>query len=203
MSGSLLVYQTHQDQARHVGSIDVDLALNHRKLQEVGYRSILELLLSRGYQRGKQLFIFHRLIEVRGHEIDVTVDFLASEYTGTGRSHRTQKVQDMRPRKARGVDLVFDMPLRISITGRLPEGGNDSVEIQVASIPSFIVMKGIALENRLKEKDAWDIYYCLRHYPGGVEAIARGFQPWIDNRLVQEGLSNIAEKFSSPCQKTH
>lgn len=33
----------------HVGNIDVDLALDHRTIQAEGYRTIQELLLSRGY----------------------------------------------------------------------------------------------------------------------------------------------------------
>jgi len=44
----------------HVGSIDVDLALNHLRLKEEGYKSIQDLLLSKGYEQGKQPFIFHR-----------------------------------------------------------------------------------------------------------------------------------------------
>jgi len=30
-------------------------------------------------------------------------------------------------------------------------------------------MKGMALDDRLKEKDAWDIYYCIQNYPGGLD----------------------------------
>ena len=37
----------------HIGSTDVDLALDRKILQEVGYRSILELLLARGYRQGE------------------------------------------------------------------------------------------------------------------------------------------------------
>lgn len=59
-------------------------------------------------------------------------------------------------------------------------------------------MKGIALAERLKEKDAWDIYYCLRHFPGGVEALFELIQPHISHGLVREGLEKIAEKFESP-----
>ena len=33
----------------HVGSLDVDLALNHRRLGDAGYRTIHELLVGRGY----------------------------------------------------------------------------------------------------------------------------------------------------------
>jgi hypothetical protein len=110
----------------HIGSIDVDLALNHRRLDEVGYKTILELLLARGYVQAKhQPFIFYRTVNVGDHEIEVEIDFLAGEYRGTGKSRRTQRVQDMRPRKARGIDLVFDSPEKIAITGRLPGGGDD------------------------------------------------------------------------------
>jgi hypothetical protein len=182
----------------HIGSIDVDVALNHRRLTEVGYKSIAELLLSRGYQEGKQPFIFHREVQTNDHIITVEVDFLAGEYEGTSRKHRTQKVQDMRPRKARGVDLAFEMPLKVAICGTLPGGGEDMAEINVASVAPFLVMKGMALKSRLKEKDAWDIYYCVRHYPGGIEQLGQEFLPILFHGLVQEGLHNIAEKFSSP-----
>jgi hypothetical protein len=104
-----------QKDARHVGSIDVDLALNHREIGQVGYRSILRLLLSRGYSQGEQPFIFRRSVKTGGREILVEVDFLSGEYAGTGRTRRTQRVQDLRPRKARGIDLVFELPEKITI----------------------------------------------------------------------------------------
>ena len=71
----------------------------------------MEHLLSQGYVQGKQPFIFHRTVAMGDREIIVQVDFLSGEYGGTGKSHRTQRVQDMRPRKARGVDLAFEMPV--------------------------------------------------------------------------------------------
>ena len=61
-------------------------------------------------------------------------------------------------------------------------------------------MKGMALADRLKEKDAWDIYFCLRHHPGGVENLIKEFEPHIGHSLVKEGLAKIAEKFASPNQ---
>lgn len=182
----------------HIGSIDVDVALNHRMLTVVGYKSIADLLVSRGYRQGKQPFIFHRDVQMDDHTVTVQVDFLAGEYEGTGKKHRTQKVQDMSPRKTRGMDLAFEMPLKVTIRGTLPGGGEDIAEINVASVASFLVMKGMALKFRLKEKDAWDIYYCLRYYPGGNDKLVHEFQPLLNHGLVKEGLRYIAEKFSSP-----
>jgi len=187
-----------QAQEKHVGSIDVDLALNHRRFGEIGYRTVMELLVYHGYVQGKQPFIFHRTVIQGDHEIIVEVDFLAGEYGGTGTKHRTQRVQDMRPRKARGVDLAFDQPVEIVIRGELPEGGIDESNVKVASISSFIVMKCMALKTRLKEKDAWDIYYCVRHFPGGIDALITELHTLLGHDLVQEALTNLAEKFSSP-----
>ncbi|MHB1032968.1 MAG: hypothetical protein ACYC0X_34940 [Pirellulaceae bacterium] len=135
---------------RHVGSMDVDLALNHRTLQGAGYRTIQKLLLSRGYRQGKQPFVFYRLVRVADREISVEVDLLAGEYEGTGGTHRTQKVQDVRARKARGADLAFEMAQEVVVSGTLPGGGKDSATVRVAAIVPFMVMKGMALHDRLK-----------------------------------------------------
>lgn len=186
------------DSQPHTGSLDVDLALDHLKLNEAGYKSILQLLLSRGYSQGNQPFVFYRKVQVGEHTYDVEVDFLAGEYAGTNRSHRTQKVQDMQPRKARGCDLAFFQVAEITLSGKLPDGGDDSVHARVASIASFLVMKSIALGARLKEKDAWDIYYCLRNFPGGIESLAEEFRPLLENKVAIEALGVLKEKFASP-----
>ncbi|MEA5079876.1 MAG: hypothetical protein VB013_15025 [Anaerolineaceae bacterium] len=182
----------------HIGSTDVDLALDHDLLQDVGYRSILELLHSRGYYQGDQPFIFYRNMLINGEDVQVEVDFLAAEYGGTSSGHRTQKIQGMRPRKAHGCDLAFDDPIQMNIEGELPEGGRDKNKIQIVSIVPFIIMKAFALRNRYKEKDAYDIYYCFQFFPEGLSGLVTEFQRYLDQGLVREGLDILKEKFSSP-----
>lgn len=125
------------------------------------------------------------------------VDLLAGEYQGTGARHRTQKVQDVRARKARGCDLVFSLFDIIRIEGALPDGSRDSAEVRVASVVSFLVTKANALKDRMKQKDAYDIDYCLKHYPGGPNALADAIRPHADHGLVQEALQIFSEKFAS------
>ncbi len=189
-----------QEPLAHVGSLDVDLALNHRSLPESGYRTIQELLESRGYVQGRQPYIYHRTVTVQGREIRVEVDLLAGEYQGTGASHRHQHTQDTLARKARGCDLAFEMSEEVRIEGCLPGGGSDTATVSVASVVPFLVMKGIALADRLKEKDAYDVYLCLTNYPGGVEALREALRPHLGHGLVHEGLEKLAEKFASPVQ---
>jgi hypothetical protein len=183
---------------KHVGSIDVDLAFNHRNLQDAGYATIQKLLLARGYEQDhRQPFIFHRTVSVGGNPIKVQVDFLAGEYEGAGKAHRTQRVQDGRARKARGCDLAFDMFVEQEIRGELPGGGADQAIVRVSSAIAFLAMKGMALHDRLKEKDAWDIYLTLTNYPGGLDALVAEIQPHAKHGLVQEGLQKIAGKFAT------
>ena len=181
----------------HVSSMDIDLALDHRKLTEAGYRTIQQLLLDRGYKQGSQPFIFYRDVPVADRQIRVEVDLLAGEYGGAGASHRTQKVQDIRVRKARGADLAFDSPVEVTVEGALPGGARDSVKLRVASIVPFIVMKSMALDSRLQEKDSWDIYFCVRNYPGGAEAVADAFAPHVQHVLVKDALPRLARHFGS------
>jgi hypothetical protein len=188
-----------QDKARHIGSMDVDLALNHKTLRDPGYKTIRNLLLGRGYrQDDDQPFIFWRTVTLAGHPMEIEVDLLAGEYEGTARKHRTQEVQDVRARKARGCELAFQFAGEVAIEGTLPDGAKDKAMVRIAAIIPFLAMKGMAMATRLKEKDPWDVYYCVKNYPGGSDALSAEFAPHIGSGLVKEGLRHIAEKFASP-----
>ncbi len=114
------------------------------------------------------------------------------------RGSRTQPVHEGRARKARGCDLAFDLYVETDVAGELPEGGRDQVRVRVSSVVAFLVMKGMALHDRLKEKDAWDIYSTLLNDPGGIDALAEEIRRHLNHGLVQEGLTKIADKFASP-----
>jgi hypothetical protein len=189
-----------QDAAEpHVGTLDIDLALDFRNIPEASYQTLLKALTNRGYRQGGQPFQFFREVPFPDRDpITVEVDLLAGQYGGTSPSHRTQIVQDARARKTRGCDLVFENNEIVAIEGELPGGGHLTVQCRVAAIVPFLVMKGMALADRLKQKDAYDIYYCVRRYPGGLAALADAFRPQIENRLIREGLAKIKEKFLSP-----
>ena len=190
-----LIFENESEQ--HTGSIDIDLALDHRQITDDGYRSIHNLLVDRGYRQGKQPFIFHRTVEIEGMEVSVQIDLLSGEYEGTGKSHRHQRIQETRARKVRGCDLAFNNPIELTIEGNLPGGAKDSVVIKVASIVSFLIMKAIVLDDRLKEKDAYDIYYCLKQYSDKLDDLVGEFRPHLNNNLVQEGLRKLAKNFAS------
>ena len=182
----------------HVGSIDIDLALNFKEITDESYKTILDLLDQRGYRQGSQPNIFLREIQIKnGNSFIVQVDLLSGEYGGTTKSHRMQRIQDIKARKARGCDLAFEYNILLSVNSIMPDGAKNSVDIKVASVIPFLVMKGMAIWERKKEKDAYDIYYTISNYPGGINNLIDVFKPVADNKLVQEGLGKIYSKFNN------
>jgi hypothetical protein len=180
----------------HVGSLDIDAAFNFNTISSETYNTILELLKNRGYREGNQPFIFHRIIKVEtGIEVTVEIDLLAGEYGGTSKSHRTQKIQDVRARKARGCDLVFEHNFLSTVTAKMPDQATNRLTIKIADVVPFLVMKGMALWDRYKEKDVYDIYFTISNYPGGIQTLINIFKPVKSNRLVIEGLGKIKSKF--------
>ncbi|MBU0595491.1 hypothetical protein KJ567_02245, partial [Candidatus Bipolaricaulota bacterium] len=103
----------------HVGSIDVDLAVNHIHVTEDAYETIRTHLLKRCYKPvpGNPA-AFRR--QVGG--VAVQVDLLAGEYEGTEKRHRHQRIQETHLRKARGCDIAFLDPESVLLEGELPEG---------------------------------------------------------------------------------
>ena len=180
----------------HVGSLDIDAAFDFNTISSEAYNTILKLLKKRGYQEGNQPFVFHRTIKVEsGIEVTVEINLLAGEYGGTSKSHRTQKIQDVRARKARGCDLVFEHNFLNIITAKMPDQATNQLTIKIADVIPFLVMKGMALWDRYKEKDAYDIYFTISNYPGGIQTLVNIFKPVKSNRLVTEGLGKIKSKF--------
>lgn len=190
----------------HIGTIDIDLALNPINISKNVYSTINKLLTKHNYKQNDKdnaQFKYFKTVKINGDAYTIEVDLLTGEYLGqTGRNRRHETIQDVKPLKARGVDLVFNRTETVRISGDLPNnGGKDTVICKIAGIVPFIVMKGIVLKNRRKEKDAYDIEYVLRNYRAdatGIGAIAELMAPDLDHATVKEALSNIENAFLSP-----
>ncbi len=193
-------FQKPSDPFEHVGSIDIDLAVDFNTISKDQYAGIVELLEKRGYRprkdrRGLEIpFSF----EIVHKGLALTVDFLAGEYGGTAKKHRHQKVQeDFLARKARGADLLPDHHVLIQLDGYLPEGSHQKCELRMADLVSILAMKGITISERYKEKDAYDIYSLIAHYKEGAISCFEEISPFLKEGLVREGLQSILEKFAN------
>jgi hypothetical protein len=180
----------------HVGSLDVDLALDGRRLQPAVYDSIRQKLIKAGYApAAPSASIFYR--DMPGGSISVKLDLI----TGEGAVPREQEpqafIQDMVVGKLRGTDLALDHTVAITLTGSLPDGSVNEVRLRIATVAAFLCMKAHALNERKREKDAYDIYFCLRSYAGGPAALTGDLRPLLGQPLVDEAVNILRAKFAA------
>ena len=189
------------DDMPHVGTLDVDLSLDAEALGDGEYVTLVEALMNHGYQQRGDRRRFQLVREVPakdgGPPIDVIVDFLMPRDARIVRNN-PPRISEFAVQRADGADLALHFYKLVAIEGTMPAGGKNRVEIAVASIPALLAMKGFAIRNRLKQKDAYDIYYCVRNYPGGPNALAADCRPLLAHENARTGYKAIAEKFGDP-----
>lgn len=184
----------------HVMSIDVDLALDAGKLSDGRYAELLKLLIdTRRYHLGEKPFqLFTTVVLEDGQgAVRVDVDFLAPKEIKI-RSKREKKIQGFRVLQTEGCGVAFRDPEAIIVKGRMVDGAVNSVEIRVAALSDFLVMKCYALNGRDKPKDAYDICFCLDQVPDGGLAIAEDWKLRAQDRNVLRALEILRTKFNSP-----
>ena len=180
----------------HIGTLDVDLSLDPDALGNGEYARLVESLLKQGYQKHGRRFQLVRTVPARdnGPDIDVVVDFLRPHDVMIAKN-TPPLVADFAVQSADGADLALRFYQFVAIDGDMPDGGRNRVEIAVASIPALLAMKGYAIANRLKQKDAYDIYYSIRNFPGGVDALVTATRPLLDLETAKTGYLHISGKF--------
>jgi len=184
---------------QHEGSIDIDIAVNPKIIDEIQYAKLTDLLQARGYEPNQKLeFSYIKRVKTELGEREIVVDFLAPFAGGTSKSHRNQRVQsDFLARKIKGADLAFTNRLEFTLEGVLPNKTEAFATFYIADIVAILAMKGYVLGQRLKEKDAYDIFSLIMYYKNGVESVAEEIKPFMAHELVEESLSNLQEHFKS------
>ena len=182
----------------HVGTVDVDLSLDASALGDGEYVRLVEALQTHGYQQRENLRRFQlvRTVPTRdgGPDIDVVVDFLMPRDVKIAKN-RPPLINRFAVQRADGADLAIRFPEMVAIDGDMPDGGRNLVRIAVASIPALLAMKGYAIANRLKRKDAYDIYYSIRNFPDGMDALVEATRRLLDVPSARRGYCLIADKF--------
>ncbi|MFO0935422.1 MAG: hypothetical protein U0798_02770 [Gemmataceae bacterium] len=178
----------------HIGSLDVDLALDARTLVPKAYESIRKKLADAGYQQSPEMSNrFFRTIS--GTSIQVKVDLITGEFPEIDTDETHHHIQEMTVWKARGVDLAFTFQQDVIVEGTLPEGGHNKVTARMPIIAAYLCIKAITLSERKKEKDAYDICFCIEHYHGGYQKLAEEFRGKTSDKLIAEGIGVLREKF--------
>jgi hypothetical protein len=182
----------------HVGTLDVDVGLDAEALGDGEYVTLVDALRRHGYAQRQELRRFQlvRHVAVRdgGATVDIVIDSLMPRDAAIVKNV-PPLISDFAVQRADGADLAVRFYQMVAIAGPMPAGGTNRVEVAVCSIPALLAMKGHAIEGRYKQKDAYDIYYCIRNYPGGPEPLAEACRPLLDHPSGAAGYGFIAKKF--------
>lgn len=183
----------------HVGSVDVDVLINHIKLKDSGYLTMSKILLRNGYEEHPdKSFSFIKRVQVDGIDYDVDVDILAGMYGGTQKKKRSQHVQGVKALKATGGDFAFEFdPQMIRVEAERTDGALDVARVNVIAVVPYFVMKTAAM-GRGKAKDAYDLYFLVKHYHDGMDGLAKLFEDYRESRIILEMKEKLSEKFASP-----
>jgi hypothetical protein len=103
--------------------------------------------------------------------VTVKLDLVAGDAGATEDGGTHALVQDLSLGRLRGVGLAFEHAMRMTLTGVMPDGSEHSVQARVVDVPAFLCLKAFALSERVKPKDAYDVFFCLRHYRNGPGAL--------------------------------
>lgn len=130
-----------------------------------------------------------------GTSIQVKVDLITGEFPEIAAKGTHHQIQELAVWKARGVDLAFTYQQDVAVEGVLPDGGHNKVMAKMPTIAAFLCIKAITLRERKKEKDAYDICFCIENYQGGYKKLAEEFRGKTDDILIAEAIGILREKF--------
>ncbi|PAP78889.1 hypothetical protein B1759_15725 [Rubrivirga sp. SAORIC476] len=200
---SLLVDQAEaaaRDDA-HVGSVDVDLGIRLAVVDEDRYDELAERLRDRGFEpdtneKGnptKQRWRYARVEE------SVVVDFLIDETETDGQDwgRTLHLTEDLAALRALGLRLAFDDAEARVVSGTTLDGDAAERPVRVCGPAAFVVLKAIAFRNRGSEKDAYDLVYVVRNWPGGPDAVAARWVALGDHPALAAALAVLQADFLS------
>ena len=174
--------------------MDIDIVLDLDQPGADEFYTLHEILERRLFVRDERKpFRYVRGVNFEGEQYQVLVEFLGGGEPPPSGLRRI-RTEDVYVSIIKGMEVALDQPIEF----KLPD--DPSLSLSVASLPASFTMKAGALENRVeikKTKDAYDIVYCLRNYPGGVEAIANEFSAYVSNPIVASGVALLKELFAS------
>jgi hypothetical protein len=177
----------------HMGSLDVDLAVSRDATAATVYETILNRMIAAGYEHHLSPTCFTK--KVVGVKEPVKVDLVGGQYLG-GEKNETVQVNELGLNTLRGLDLAFDISQEIEISGTMPDGSQNTVRARIVLPEGYILIKAFALDERKKEKDAYDIHFTWLHYQPNIESLADRVRALLSNGLAREGYDILKAKFA-------
>jgi hypothetical protein len=160
----------------HVGTADVDLALDLVILNRDRYEDVTASLEANGFspdtnEQGN--VTRQRWRAANGARVDFLMPPVPPDTLGGKQQSLTSALAAF---TMRGLDLALRHRVVITMTGKDLDGRSVERDLPVCSPEVFVALKGLAIAGRAKPKDAYDIHYVLLHDPHGPRALGEALQ---------------------------
>jgi hypothetical protein len=104
--------------------------------------------------------------------------------------------QDFAAIIAPGLHLAFLDRQRVHLNGRTIFGERAARDVWVVGPGAFVILKALALRRPGENKDAYDLFYVLRHLEAGLTDIVRRLEPHADDASARETLAFLKDDFA-------
>ncbi len=186
----------------HPGTMDVDVALSLALLKESKYSVLSERLRHAGFRPGttddgnvtRQSWV----IEVGDGE-EMELEFLIGPATEEAEPSTLQSLEgDFAAWIMPGMQLCFEDRERVRLSGRTLSGERvERRDLWVAGPGAFVVLKALALRERGYNKDAYDLYYVVRHYGQDIADVAERLVPLLFDPAAERALEVLRTDFET------
>lgn len=102
----------------------------------------------------------------------IKIDLITGLYVSQQRQESIL-VDEIRINALRGIELAFEASETITVNGRMPDGSVNHVTARLVAPEAYILIKAIAMNERTKDKDAYDIAFVLKHYQPSLADLAK------------------------------
>jgi hypothetical protein len=185
----------------HRGTQDLDLGLNVTLLDQERYRAVSKRLREGRFSPdvNQQGNLTRQRWCVRSGGSKVTIDFLIppsrqGDQAGTLRDLEA----DFAAFIISGLRLAFLDRQTIQLRGRTFFDEEAVRNVEVCGPGAFVVLKALAFEARGYRKDAYDLYYVVRNYGGGVEDVAARLRGLLKEPEATRALQVLERDFLDP-----
>jgi hypothetical protein len=182
----------------HVGTHDLDLGLALALLDDQLYCEISKRLRDADFEPDENSggnITSQRWMYEKG-EVTVTLDFLIPSTEADSRGGTLKNLeQDFAAIITPGLHLAFIDFVTIVIDGTTLRDETATREIKVCGVGAFIVLKALAVKNRRKIKDAYDLFYVVRNHGSSVTDVAQCVQPHLEDKHARDALDIIRDNF--------
>lgn len=188
----------------HIGTVDLDIGIGILVDEgDVTAYTALEKKITRlGFEEAEEDNQWRWVRRVDG--IRVLLEFLGPVGEGDTPGEQTREPiggsGNLYALAVRGIELVPQDCIQVPLEGEtLEHGGRRKVTAQVANLLPFLMLKAFALEERVKEKDSYDVVWSLlAHKEDPIGAARRAAKsPIAEHPTVADAIDLLREHYAA------